>query len=107
MFNSEETAENLKKSGGFVPGIRPGAATAEYFDYILTRLTSVGALYLAFICMFPDIIRNKAGVQLFVGGTGLLIIVGVTIDTISQIYTHILSQQYSGVLKKMHKRNGV
>lgn len=107
MFNSEETAENLKKSGGFVPGIRPGAATAEYFDYILTRLTSVGAIYLAIICLFPDFIRNQFSVQMFVGGTGLLIIVGVTIDTISQIYTHILSQQYSGVLKKMNKRRGV
>lgn len=105
MFNSEETADNLKKSGGFVPGIRPGVATAEYFDYILTRLTSVGAIYLAFICIFPDLIRDKTGVQLFVGGTGLLIVVGVTIDTITQIYTHILSQQYSGVLKKLN-RNG-
>ncbi len=104
MFNSEETAENLKKSGGFVPGIRPGAATAEYFDYILTRLTSVGAIYLAFVCIFPDLLRDGTGVQLFVGGTGLLIVVGVTIDTISQIYTHILSQQYSGVLKKMNRR---
>lgn len=103
MFNSEETADNLKKSGGFIPGIRPGAATAEYFDYVLTRLTSVGALYLAFVCVFPDIVREKTGVQLFVGGTGLLIIVGVTIDTISQIYTHILSQQYSGVLKKLNR----
>ena len=104
MFNSEETADNLKKSGGFVPGIRPGIATAEYFDYILTRLTSVGAIYLAFVCLFPDIIREKTGVQLFVGGTGLLIIVGVTIDTISQIYTHLLAQQYSGVLKKLNRR---
>lgn len=103
MFNSEETADNLKKSGGFIPGIRPGTATAEYFDYVLTRLTSVGALYLAFVCIFPDIVREKTGVQLFVGGTGLLIIVGVTIDTISQIYTHILSQQYSGVLKKLNR----
>ena len=104
MFNSEETADNLKKSGGFIPGIRPGVATAEYFDYVLTRLTSVGAIYLAFVCLFPDIVREKAGVQLFVGGTGLLIIVGVTIDTISQIYTHLLSQQYSGVLKKLNRR---
>ena len=104
MFNSEETADNLKKSGGFVPGIRPGIATAEYFDYILTRLTAVGAVYLAFVCLFPDIIREKTGVQLFVGGTGLLIVVGVTIDTISQIYTHLLSQRYSGVLKKLNRR---
>ena len=106
MFNSEETADNLKKSGGFIPGIRPGAATAEYFDYVLTRLTAVGALYLAFICIFPDIVREKTGVQMFVSGTGLLIIVGVTIDTISQIYTHILSQQYSGVLKKLNRSKG-
>ncbi len=104
VFNPDETAENLKKAGGFIPGIRPGKATSEYFDYVLTRLTSVGAVYLAAVCLFPDLIRNKFNVELFVGGTGLLIVVGVTIDTITQFYTHILAQQYSGVLKKMNNR---
>lgn len=106
VFNPDETAENLKKAGGFIPGIRPGKATSEYLDYVLTRLTSVGAIYLAAVCLFPDLIRNKFGVELFIGGTGLLIVVGVTIDTITQVYTHILAQQYSGVLKKMHNRKG-
>ena len=74
---------------------------------MLTRLTSVGAIYLAAVCLFPDLIRNKCGVELFIGGTGLLIVVGVTVDTITQVYTHILAQQYSGVLKKMRGRGGL
>ncbi|MDR2765887.1 MAG: preprotein translocase subunit SecY [Holosporaceae bacterium] len=104
VFNPTETADNLKKAGGFIPGVRPGQATAEYFDYILTRLTTVGALYMAFVCILPDIMNAKFGVHFIFGGTGILIIVGVTIDTISQIYTHLLSHQYKGVLKKMEKR---
>jgi len=100
VFNPTETADNLKKAGGFIPGVRPGQATAEYLDYILTRLTVVGALYMSFVCLIPDMINAKFGVHFIFGGTGILIIVGVTIDTISQIYTHILSHQYRGVLKK-------
>ena len=100
VFNPTETADNLKKAGGFIPGVRPGQATAEYLDYILTRLTVVGALYMSFVCLIPDMINAKFGVHFIFGGTGILIIVGVTIDTISQIYTHILSHQYKGVLKK-------
>ncbi|MDR2107200.1 MAG: preprotein translocase subunit SecY [Holosporaceae bacterium] len=104
VFNPNETADNLKKAGGFIPGVRPGQATAEYLDYILTRLTVVGALYMSFVCILPDIMNAKFGVHFIFGGTGILIIVGVTIDTISQIYTHILSHQYRGVLRKMEKR---
>ncbi|MDR2068103.1 MAG: preprotein translocase subunit SecY [Holosporaceae bacterium] len=104
VFNPTETADNLKKAGGFIPGVRPGQATADYLDYILTRLTAVGALYMAFVCILPDVMNAKFGVHFIFGGTGILIIVGVTIDTISQIYTHLLSHQYRGVLKKMEKK---
>lgn len=103
VFNPQETADNLKKAGGFIPGVRPGNATAEYLDYILTRLTVVGALYMAFVCLIPSMVQAKWGVHFLFGGTGILIIVGVTMDTISQIYTHILSHQYRGVLKKAGK----
>ena len=104
VFNPTETADNLKKAGGFVPGVRPGQATAEYFDYILTRLTVVGALYMSFVCILPDIMNAKFGIHFIFGGTGILIIVGVTMDTISQVYTHILSHQYKGILKKAGKK---
>lgn len=104
VFNPTETADNLKKAGGFIPGVRPGKATAEYLDYILTRLTTVGALYISFVCLIPDFIHSQFGVHFVFGGTGILIVVGVTIDTISQIYTHVLSHQYKGVLKKIEKR---
>lgn len=104
VFNPTETADNLKKAGGFIPGVRPGNATAEYLDYILTRLTTVGALYMSFVCLIPDFIRSQFSVEFVFSGTGILIVVGVTIDTISQIYTHILSHQYKGVLKKIEKR---
>lgn len=103
VFNPTETADNLKKAGGFIPGVRPGQATAEYLDYILTRLTTVGALYMSFVCLLPDFIHDKFGVSFIMSGTGILIVVGVTIDTISQIYTRILSHQYRGVLKKAGK----
>lgn len=103
VFNPVETADNLKKAGGFIPGVRPGQATAEYLDYILTRLTSVGALYMALVCLIPSFVSAHFGVHFIFGGTGILIIVGVTIDTITQIYTHILSHQYRGVLRKAGK----
>ncbi|MDR1551576.1 MAG: preprotein translocase subunit SecY [Holosporaceae bacterium] len=104
VFNPTETADNLKKAGGFIPGVRPGQATADYLDYILTRLTTVGALYMSFVCILPDIMNAKFGVHFLFGGTGILIIVGVTMDTVSQVYTHILSHQYRGVLKRMDRR---
>lgn len=106
VFDPKETANNLKKAGGFIPGVRPGKATAEYLDYILTRLTTVGALYMSFVCWVPDAMRGAWGVPFMFGsgGTGVLIMVGVTVDTISQIYTHVLSHQYRGVLNKVQRR---
>jgi preprotein translocase subunit SecY len=101
QFNSEETAENLKRHGGFIPGIRPGKATEEYFDYLLNRITVVGAAYLVFICLVPDIISTQAGLtNLTLGGTSLLIVVNVTMDTISQIQSHLIAHQYGDLIKK-------
>lgn len=104
VFNPVETADNLKKAGGYIPGVRPGKSTAEYLDFILTRLTTVGAIYMSVVCIAPDLLNNAFGVHFIFSGTGILIIVGVTIDTISQIYAQMLSHQYRGVLKKMGKR---
>jgi preprotein translocase subunit SecY len=100
VFNPEETAENLKKNGGFIPGIRPGKNTANYLDYVLTRITVVGAIYLTLVCVVPEYMVAKTGVQLFLGGTSLLIVVNVTVDTISQIQSHLLAHQYGDLIKK-------
>jgi preprotein translocase subunit SecY len=102
VFNPEETAENLKKAGGFIPGIRPGKNTESYLDYVLSRITVVGAAYLVVVCLVPDFMMGQTGqTQFFViGGTSLLILVNVTIDTISQIQGHLMAHQYSDLLKK-------
>ena len=100
VFNPEETAENLKKNGGFIPGIRPGKRTADYLDYVLTRITVVGALYLTLVCVLPEYVIAQTGVPLFLGGTSLLIVVNVTVDTISQIQSHLLAHQYGDLIKK-------
>lgn len=102
VFNPEETAENLKKAGGFIPGRRPGAATADYLDYVLTRITVIGALYLAFVCLLPDYVIGLTGQQQFfvIGGTSLLIVVNVTIDTVAMIQGHLLALQYGDLIKK-------
>jgi preprotein translocase subunit SecY len=100
VFNPEETAENLKKQGGFVPGIRPGQKTAEYLDYVLTRITVIGAIYIALVCLIPEFLIAQAKVPFYLGGTSLLIVVSVTMDTIQQIQGHLLAHQYDGVLKK-------
>ncbi len=100
VFNPEETAENLKKNGGFIPGIRPGKNTATYLDYVLTRITVVGALYLTLVCVVPEYMVAQTGIQLFMGGTSLLIVVNVTVDTISQIQSHLLAHQYGDLIKK-------
>jgi preprotein translocase subunit SecY len=100
QFNSEETAENLKRHGGFIPGIRPGKATEEYFDYLLNRITVVGAAYLVFICLIPDILSTQAGLNFRLGGTSLLIVVNVTMDTVSQIQSHLIAHQYGDLIKK-------
>jgi preprotein translocase subunit SecY len=100
QFNSEETAENLKRHGGFIPGIRPGKATEEYFDYLLNRLTVVGAAYLVFICLVPELISPGSTLAFALGGTSLLIVVNVTMDTVSQIQSHLIAHQYGDLIKK-------
>jgi preprotein translocase subunit SecY len=100
VFNPEETSENLKKNGGFIPGIRPGKRTAEYLDYVLTRVTVIGAGYLTLVCVLPEYMIAQTGIPLFLGGTSLLIVVNVTVDTISQIQSHLLAHQYGDLIKK-------
>jgi preprotein translocase subunit SecY len=100
VFNPEETSENLKKNGGFIPGIRPGKRTAEYLDYVLTRVTVIGAVYLTVVCVLPEYMIAQTGIPLFLGGTSLLIVVNVTVDTISQIQSHLLAHQYGDLIKK-------
>ena len=100
QFNSEETAENLKRHGGFIPGIRPGKATENYFDYLLNRITVVGAAYLVLICLIPEILSAQAGLNFRLGGTSLLIVVNVTMDTVSQIQSHLIAHQYGDLIKK-------
>ncbi|HXT81251.1 MAG TPA: preprotein translocase subunit SecY, partial [Acetobacteraceae bacterium] len=100
VFNPEETADNLKKYGGFIPGIRPGSATAEYFDRVLTRLTTVGGIYLAVICLLPEILISNYGLPFYFGGTSILIVVSVTMDTVTQIQSHLLAHQYEGLIRK-------
>ena len=100
QFNSEETAENLKRHGGFIPGIRPGKATEQYFDYLLNRITVIGAAYLTIICLIPEILSAQAGLNFRLGGTSLLIVVNVTMDTVSQIQSHLIAHQYGDLIKK-------
>ncbi|MBY0331126.1 MAG: preprotein translocase subunit SecY [Acetobacteraceae bacterium] len=100
VFNPQETADNLKKYGGFVPGIRPGQHTADYLDRVLTRLTAVGALYLTLVCMLPEILISHYGVPFYFGGTSLLIIVSVTMDTVAQVQSHLFAHQYEGLIRK-------
>jgi preprotein translocase subunit SecY len=100
QFNSEETADNLKRHGGFIPGIRPGKATEQYFDYLLNRITVVGAAYLVLICLIPDMLSAQAGLNFRLGGTSLLIVVNVTMDTVSQIQSHLIAHQYGDLIKK-------
>ena len=103
-FNPQETADNLRKYGGFLPGIRPGAKTAEYIDYVLTRITVVGALYLAVVCVLPEMLISYAAVPFYFGGTSLLIAVSVTMDTVAQMQSHLLAHQYEGLIKKAKLR---
>ncbi len=100
VFNPDETAENLKKYGGFVPGIRPGTRTSEYLDFVLTRLTVIGAAYLTLICLLPEFLISELKVPFYFGGTSLLIVVNVTMDTVAQIQSHLLAHQYEGLIKK-------
>jgi preprotein translocase subunit SecY len=101
VFNPEETSENLKRNGGFIPGIRPGKSTANYLDYVLTRITVIGAIYLTIVCVVPEYVIAQTGINMmFLGGTSLLIVVNVTVDTITQIQSHLLAHQYGDLIKK-------
>lgn len=104
VFNPQETADNLKKNGGFIPGIRPGQRTAEYLDFVLTRLTVIGALYLAVVCVIPEILTSEYAVPFYFGGTSLLIVVSVTMDTVGQIQAHLWAHQYEGLIKRSRLR---
>jgi preprotein translocase subunit SecY len=104
VFNPQDTADNLKKHGGFIPGYRPGQRTADYLDYLLTRLTTVGALYLAAVCVLPEILISQYAVPFYFGGTSVLIVVSVTMDTVAQIQSHLIAHQYEGLIKKAKLR---
>ncbi len=106
VFNSQETADNLKKSGALIPGIRPGKATADYVDAVLTRLTAVGSLYLVAVCLLPEIMRTQLGTSFYFGGTSLLIVVVVVMDFIAQVQAHLMSHQYESLLKKANLKGG-
>src|SRR5487761_400809 len=106
VFNPTETADNLRKYGGFIPGIRPGKNTADFLDYVLTRLTVIGAAYLAAVCILPEILISEYSVPFYFGGTSLLIVVSVTMDTVAQIHSHLLAHQYEGLIKKAKLRGG-
>jgi len=105
VFNSKETADNLKKSGAFIPGIRPGRQTADYIDFVLTRLTMVGSLYLVTVCLLPDIFRVLWAVPFYFGGTSVLIVVVVIMDFIAQIQAHLISHQYDSLMKKANLKS--
>ena len=100
VFNPKETAENLRKYGGYIPGIRPGDRTAEYIDNILTRLTTIGALYLTLVCLMPEFLIANYPIPFYLGGTSILIVVVVAIDTVTQVQTRLMSAQYEQLIKK-------
>jgi preprotein translocase subunit SecY len=104
VFNPVETADNLKKNGGFIPGIRPGEKTAQYIDFVLSRITAIGASYLAFVCILPEILISQYSIPFYLGGTSLLIVVVVGMDTVGQIQSHLFAYQYEGLIKKSRIR---
>ena len=106
VFNPQETAENLRRYGGYIPGIRPGQSTAEYLDYVLTRLTVVGAIYLSAVCILPELLISQYNVPFYFGGTSLLIVVTVSLDTVTQIQSHLMAHQYEGLIRKSNLRGG-
>lgn len=106
VFNPKDTADQLKKHSGFIPGYRPGERTAEYIDYVLTRITVVGAIYITLVCMLPEFLISATGVPFYLGGTSLLIVVSVTLDTVAQIQGHLIAHQYEGLIKKSKLRGG-
>jgi preprotein translocase subunit SecY len=104
VFNPKDTADQLKKHGGFIPGIRPGQRTADYIDYVLTRITAIGAVYLVVVCLLPEALIAQVGIPFYFGGTSLLIVVNVTMDTVQQVQGHLLAHQYEGLVKKAKLR---
>ena len=106
VFNPKDTADQLKKHSGFIPGYRPGERTADYIDYVLTRITVIGAVYLVIICLLPEFLISATGVPFYLGGTSLLIVVSVTLDTVAQIQGHLIAHQYEGLIKKSKLRGG-
>jgi preprotein translocase subunit SecY len=104
VFNPKDTADQLKKHGGFIPGIRPGQRTAEYIDYVLTRVTALGAIYLVVVCLLPETLITQVGIPFYFGGTSLLIVVNVTMDTVQQVQGHLLAHQYEGLIRKSKLR---
>jgi preprotein translocase subunit SecY len=104
VFNPEETADNLRKYGGFLPGIRPGKKTAEYLDYVLTRLTVIGAAYITMVCLLPEVLIAAYQVPFYLGGTSILIVISVTLDTVAQIQSHLVAHQYEGLIKRSKLR---
>ncbi|AQX30865.1 protein translocase subunit secY/sec61 alpha [Bartonella schoenbuchensis R1] len=106
VFNPSDTADQLKKHSGFIPGIRPGERTAEYIDYVLTRITVVGAIYIILVCLLPEFMISALHVPFYLGGTSLLIVVTVTLDTVAQIQGHLVAHQYEGLIKKSKLRGG-
>jgi preprotein translocase subunit SecY len=104
VFNPEDNAQMLQRHGGFIPGMRPGKNTADYLDYVLTRITAVGALYLCFICLLPELLISRYAIPFYFGGTSLLIVVTVTMDTVAQIHSHLIAHQYEGLIKKAKLR---
>jgi preprotein translocase subunit SecY len=106
VFDPKDTADQLKKHSGFIPGIRPGERTAQYIDYVLTRITLIGAIYLVLVCLLPEFLISATGVPFYLGGTSLLIVVSVTLDTVAQIQGHLIAHQYEGLIKKSKLRGG-
>jgi preprotein translocase subunit SecY len=106
VFNPAETADNLRKNGGFIPGIRPGTQTAVYLDTILTRLTAIGAVYITLVCLLPEFLTAEVGLPMYFGGTSLLIVVSVTMDTVAQVQSHLIAHQYEHLLKKAKLKGG-
>ena len=104
VFNPQDTADNLRRYGGYVPGIRPGQPTADYLDFVLTRLTVLGAAYLSAVCILPELLISQYSVPFYFGGTSLLIVVTVTLDTVTQVQSHLMAHQYEGLIKKSNLR---
>jgi preprotein translocase subunit SecY len=106
IFNQQNIGESLQRNGGFIPGIRPGERTAQHIDYVLTRITVIGALYLTVVALIPEVLFSQMAISQFIGGTSLLIMVTVTLDTVSQIQSHLIAQQYEGLVKKSRLGGG-